>query len=215
MEAEVEELNREPSAIASLDLDQVLAHYEQTIESLEQPPIIMGHSLGGTMTQVLLDRGYGAAGVGIASATAKGVRDLPWSTVKSTFSALNPLKKGQAVQLTEKEFHYAFGNTLSREESNEIYQRYHVPAATQVLRNVAFSNLHRHPAAAVDFRREGRAPLLLVAFGEDHVVPPKAIRHNEETYDDTVSITEFREFPGRPHFPGAPGWEDVADYVLS
>jgi pimeloyl-ACP methyl ester carboxylesterase len=215
MEAEVEELNREPSAIASLDLDQVLAHYEQTIESLEQPPIIMGHSLGGTMTQVLLDRGYGAAGVGIASATAKGVRDLPWSTVKSTFSALNPLKKGQAVPLTEREFHYAFGNTLSLEESNEIYRRYHVPAATQVLRDVAFSNLHRHPSAAVDFRREGRVPLLLVAFEEDHVVPSKAIRHNEEKYDDTVSITEYREFPGRPHFPGAPGWEEVADYALS
>ena len=73
----------------------------------KQPPIIIGHSLGSTMTQVLLDRGYGAAGVGVASATVKGVRDLPWSTIKSTFSALNPLKRGQAVPLTENEFHYA------------------------------------------------------------------------------------------------------------
>ena len=106
MEADVEELNRDPSSIASLDLDQFLAHYEKIIRDLGQPPIIIGHSLGGTMTQVLLDRGYGAAGVCVASATVKGVRDLPWSTIKSTFSPLNP---------------------LSLEESNQIYERYHAP----------------------------------------------------------------------------------------
>jgi pimeloyl-ACP methyl ester carboxylesterase len=215
LETEVEALNRDPSPIASLDLDQVLAHYEKIIDDLDRPPIIMGHSLGGTMTQVLLDRGYGSVGVGVASATVKGVRDLPWSTIKSSFSALNPLKKGQAVPLTEKEFHYAFGNTMTAEESAEIYQRYHVPAATQVLRDVAFSNLHRHPTASVDFRREGRTPLLFIAFEQDHVTPPKAIRHNEAKYDDMVSITEYKEFPGRPHFPGAPGWEEVADFALS
>jgi hypothetical protein len=183
--------------------DAGLSYYEQIIGNLEVPPIIMGHSLGGTMTQVLLDRGYGAAGVGIASATVKGVRDLPWSTIKSTFAALNPLKKGQAVPLTEREFHYAFGNTLSLEESNEIYRRYHVPAATQVLRDVAFSNLHRHPSAAVDFRREGRVPLLLVAFGEDHVVPPKAsgtTRRSTTTQCRSRSTGSFRDvhiFPAR------------------
>lgn len=215
LEAEVEELNRDPSPLASLDLDQVIAHYEKILGDLERPPVIIGHSLGGTITQVLLDRGYGAAGVGVASATVKGVRDLPWSTIKSSFSALNPLKRGQAVPLTEKEFHYAFGNTMSLDESTELYRRYHVPAATQVLRDVAFSNLHRHPTAVVDFHREGRTPLLLIAFEHDHVVPPKAIRHNEAKYDDTVSITEYKEFAGRPHFPGAPGWEEVADFALT
>ena len=59
-----------------------------------------------------------------------------------------------------------------------------------------------------------RAPLLFIAFGEDHIVPPKASRRNEEKYDDSVSITEFTQFPGRPHVPGAPGWEEVADYAL-
>jgi pimeloyl-ACP methyl ester carboxylesterase len=65
----------------------------------------------------------------------------------------------------------------------------------------------------VDFHRK-RAPLLFIAFAEDHIVPPKASRHNEEKYDDSVSITEFTQFPGHPHFPGAPGWEKVADYAL-
>jgi pimeloyl-ACP methyl ester carboxylesterase len=120
-----------------------------------------------------------------------------------------------AVPLTAKEFHYAFTNTLSQEESDAIYRRYHVPAAATVLREYAFANFHRDAPTTVDFRREARAPLLFIAFGEDHVIPPKVVGHTEEKYDDSVSITEFKEFPGRPHFPAVPGWEEVADYALA
>ena len=215
MEVEVEALNADPSPIARLTVDKVVNHYEDIIIDLERPPIIMGHSFGGTFTQILLDRGLGAAGVGVASATVKGVRDLPLSTIKVAAPALSPFKRDEAVPLTAEEFHYAFTNTLSQAESDAIYQRYHVPAATTVLREYAFANFHRDAPTAVDFRREARAPLLFIGFGEDHVMPPKVVGHNEEKYDDSVSITEFKEFPGRPHFPAAPGWEEVADYALT
>jgi pimeloyl-ACP methyl ester carboxylesterase len=214
MEAEVEVLNADPSPIARLTVDRIVDRYEEIILGLERPPIIMGHSFGGTFTQILLDRGLGGAGVGVASATVKGVRDLPLSTIKVAAPALSPFKKDQAVPLTPKEFHYAFANTLTREESDAIYRRYHVPAAGTVLREYAFANFHRDAPTMVDFRREARAPLLFIGFGEDHVMPPKVVGHNEEKYDDAVSITEYKEFPGRPHFPAAPGWEEVADYAL-
>jgi pimeloyl-ACP methyl ester carboxylesterase len=214
MEAEVEELNRDPSPIASLTVDEVVDHYESIVIDLERPPIIMGHSFGGTFTQILLDRGLGAAGVGVASATVRGVRDLPLSTIKVAAPALSPFTKGGAVPLSAAEFHYAFANTLSREESDAIHARYHVPAAATVLREYAFANFSREASTKVDFGREGRAPLLFIGFGEDHVMPPKVVRHNEEKYDESSSVTEFREFPGRPHFPGVPGWEEVADYAL-
>jgi pimeloyl-ACP methyl ester carboxylesterase len=214
MEAEVEALNADPSPIARLTVDRTVDHYEEIILGLERPPIIMGHSFGGTFTQILLDRGLGAVGVGVASATVKGVRDLPLSTIKVAAPALSPFKKDEAVPLTPKEFHYAFTNTLSQEESDAIYRRYHVPAAGTVLREYAFANFHRDASTTVDFRREARAPLLFIGFGEDHLMPPKVVGHNEEKYDDAVSITEFKQFPGRPHFPAAPGWEEVADYAL-
>jgi pimeloyl-ACP methyl ester carboxylesterase len=214
MEAEVEVLNADPSPIARLTVDRIVDRYEEIILGLERPPIIMGHSFGGTFTQILLDRGLGGAGVGVASATVKGVRDLPLSTIKVAAPALSPFKKDQAVPLTPKEFHYAFANTLTREESDAIYRRYHVPAAGTVLREYAFADFHRDAPTMVDFRREARAPLLFIGFGEDHVMPPKVVGHNEEKYDDAVSITEYKEFPGRPHFPAAPGWEEVADYAL-
>ena len=118
------------------------------------------------------------------------------------------------MPLTEKEFHYAFANTTTIEESNEWYKRYCVPAATGVLADIALANLHRNPPTEVDFAKEGRIPLLFIGFGEDHVVPPKATMHNERKYDDSVSITEYHEFEGRPHFPGAQGWEEVADFAI-
>jgi len=216
MEVEVEALNEDPSPIATLDVEQLVDHYEGIIRGLDSPPIIMGHSLGGTVTQLLLDRGLGAAAVGVASGTVKGVLDLPLSTLKSSSPVLlNPFNRGKAIPLDEKQFHYAFGNTMSQEESDAIYQRYHVAAAATVLFEVAFANLHFHAPTKVNFENDDRAPLLFIAFGEDHVVPPKASRHNAEKYEDAKAITEFKEFPGRPHFPGAPGWEEVADYALT
>src|SRR5436305_3874605 len=134
MEVEVEALNADPTPLETLNVDTIVDHYEGIIRGLDNPPIIMGHSFGGGFTQILLDRGLGAAGVGVASATVKGVPDLPLSTIKATAPALNPFKKGQAVPLTAKEFHYDFANTMSRAESDVIDQRYHVPAASTVLR---------------------------------------------------------------------------------
>jgi pimeloyl-ACP methyl ester carboxylesterase len=214
MEVEVEELNRDPSPIAALDVGRVLEHFDRMIRAMDRQPIIMGHSFGGTFTQLLLDRGLGAAGVGVASSTVKGIRDLPLSTIRATAPAMrHPFGGGRAAPLDAKQFRYAFANTLRQEESDALFRRYHVPAATTVLRQGAFANLQRRSPLTVDFANERRAPLLFVAFDEDHVIPPKASRHNAEKYA-AKTVTEFRSFPGRPHFPAAPGWEEVADFAM-
>ena len=87
---------------------------------------------------------------------------------------------------------------MSEEESKPLYERYAVPAASGVLADIALANLHRDAPTEVDYAKMGRIPLLFIGFGEDHVVPPKATRHNERKYDDSASITEYREFEGPP-----------------
>jgi pimeloyl-ACP methyl ester carboxylesterase len=175
----------------------------------------MGHSIGGTCTQILLDRGLGAAGVRVAAATVEGVRHIALPTIKVTSPALKPFRKGEPIALTPKEFHYAFANTLTREESDALHARYAVPTPGGVLDDYAFANFRRGATTKVGVSREGRAPLLLIGFGQDHVMPPAAVRRRDERHDDPDSITEFVEFPGRPHFLGAPGWEEVADHALA
>jgi pimeloyl-ACP methyl ester carboxylesterase len=134
MDGDIEELRRDPSAIAGLGLGDIVDHYEGIIQGLEEPPIIMGHSFGGLITQILIDRDLGAAGVAIDSAAAKGVLLLPFSTIKVTFPALrNPANVHKAAALTPEQFHYAFGNNLSEEESLKVYERYAVPGPDHVL----------------------------------------------------------------------------------
>ena len=89
MEGDIDELRRDPSPIATLGVTEVVDHYESIIRELDSPPIIMGHSFGGLITQILLDRGWGAAGVAISTAAAKGVILLPFSTIKVVLPALS------------------------------------------------------------------------------------------------------------------------------
>ncbi|WP_243696929.1 alpha/beta hydrolase [Labedella endophytica] len=114
-EIEVEELRKNPDIIANLSVPAVVEHLAAIIAGLDTPPIIMGHSFGGTLTQLLLARGLGSAGVVIDSAPTEGVRMTPLSQARSLFPALkNPANIHKAVAFTQEEFHYAFTNTLSR-----------------------------------------------------------------------------------------------------
>jgi pimeloyl-ACP methyl ester carboxylesterase len=216
MEAGVEELRRDPSGIAHLGVAEIVDHYEQVIRGLDRTPIIMGHSFGGLFTQLLLDRGLGAAGVAIDSAAAQGVFTLPPSELRSAFPVLkSPLNNHRAVALSPEEFHYAFTNTLSEDESAAAYERYAVPGPGRVLFQAALANFNPRAATHVDYRNDDRAPLLFIAGGEDHVIPAKVDKANAERYRKSEALTEYKEFPGRVHFTiGQSGWEEVADYAL-
>jgi len=106
---EVEALRQNPGIIASLTVPETVDHLAGVIEALDSPPLIMGHSFGGTLTQLLLARGLGSAGVVIDSAPTEGVRVSPLSQPRSLFPALkNPANIHKAVAFTAEEFHYAF-----------------------------------------------------------------------------------------------------------
>src|SRR5258708_7375528 len=90
MEGDIEQLRRDPSSFASLGLTEVVDHYEQIIRELENPPIIIGHGFGGLVTQILLDRGWGAAGGANASPPIKGILRIPNPPFARFFAA--PLK---------------------------------------------------------------------------------------------------------------------------
>ncbi|MEQ4301730.1 alpha/beta fold hydrolase [Plantactinospora sp. B6F1] len=217
MDSDVEALRRDPAAIAGLTSDQIVDHHERIIRELPSPPIIMGHSFGGAFAQMLLDRGLGAAGVAIDSAAVKGVVRMPLSSLKASLPVLrNPANRHRAVPLSLDEFHYAFANTMSRDEAEQAYQRHHVPAAGHVLFESALANLNPRTALRVDFGNERRAPLLLIAGGADHVAPPSVTKATAGQYRKSTAVTGYKEFPGRSHYIlGQPGWEEVADYALN
>jgi alpha-beta hydrolase superfamily lysophospholipase len=217
MDGDVGQLRRDPSPIAEQRVDAILDHHERVILNLDTPPIILGHSFGGAFVQVLLSRGLGAAGVGIAPAAVRGVRDLPLSTLRSSWSLLrNPLNRHKAIPLTAEQFHYAFANTLTAADSAKVYDRYFVPGSRNVLLEGASSSLNPKSTRSAVFGKDDRAPLLLIAGGADHVVPASVNRSNFAKYRHSNAMTAIEEYPGRTHYTlGQDGWEEVADKALA
>lgn len=216
-EVEVEALNRDPSPIQAVTIPQIVAKLEGIVRELDSPPILMGHSAGGVFVQLLLDKGYGAAGVAINSAPTEGVAVLPLSQIKSAFPVLkNPANRHRAVGLTAEEWHYAFTNTFSEEESRALYERYAIPASGAIFFESALANLiPGHQGTWVNYSNDSRAPLLFISGGEDHLMPPSVQASNAKHYKSPKTVTEVKVYEGRAHLmPAQKGWEDVADYAL-
>lgn len=216
-EVEVEALNRDPSPIEAVTLPKIIASLEALISTLESPPILIGHSAGGALVQILLDRGFGAVGVAMSSAPTEGVLVLPLTQLKATFPVFkNPKNRHRAVGLTFEQWHYAFTNTFDEAESRALYERYAIPASGAILWGSTLANFQPGPQDAyVNYKNDERAPLLFIAGAEDHLMPPQVQRSNAKHYTSNTT-TELVEFEGRAHLmPAQTGWEEVADYALS
>jgi pimeloyl-ACP methyl ester carboxylesterase len=217
-EVEVEALRADSSPIERITVPEAVESLEGLIKGLDRAPILMGHSFGGALVQILLDHGYGAAGVAIDSVPTEGVLTLPLSQIKASFPILNnPANRHRAVGFTPEQFHYAFTNTLSEEESAKVYERYHIPApGSWVWGGVLANFTPGHQATWVDYGNDDRAPLLFIAGGDDNIMPPAVNKSSFEKYDKSKAVTAYQEFPGRSHYTvGQEGWEAVADYALT
>ncbi|MEV7323063.1 alpha/beta fold hydrolase [Streptomyces sp. NPDC093970] len=216
-EAGVAALREDASALAGVGVREVMDHLTRVVGELDTPPIIMGHSFGGTFAQLLVGAGLGAAGVSIDGAAVKGVNAMPLSELRSVLPVLrNPANAHRAVPLTAEQFHYAFTNTLTQEDSQRAYDRYAVPTPARVLFQGGLAALTPHAATTFDFSDDERAPLLFVSGGSDHILPPAVQRQNyERNAKHSTAVTAHAVFEGRDHFTcGAPGWEGVADLAL-
>ncbi|WP_258723231.1 alpha/beta hydrolase [Cellulomonas sp. NS3] len=217
-EIEVEALRENPEVIAKITVPETVDHLAAQITALPEPPIIMGHSFGGTLTQLLLARGLGSAAVVVDSAPTEGVRVTPLSQARSLFPALkNPANFHRAVGFTPEEFHYAFANTLSREESDAVWREFAIPApGNWVWAYGLIANFKPGKQETwVDYDAD-RAPLLFIGGEKDHIMPPSVNKSNAKHYAKSPALTEYHEFPGRSHWICAePGWEEVADYALA
>jgi pimeloyl-ACP methyl ester carboxylesterase len=216
MEGEVEALRRDPSVMNGLGVAEVVDHYDRLIRGLETPPVIMGHSTGGLVTELLLDRGLGAAGVAVSPAPVKGVRRLPPALLRTVFPALrNPANRRRTVPLTPKQFHRGFTNTMNAVDAEAAYARYYVPGPGQVIFEAALANLNPHAATKVNFHKDDRPPLLVIGNDQDQTIPASVSKEAATRLAKSKAVVEYKEFAGRPHFTvGAPGWEAVADCAL-
>jgi pimeloyl-ACP methyl ester carboxylesterase len=206
----------DPSPLRGLSITDAIDHYEKIIRQLGRPPIIIGHSFGGLFSQLLLNRGLGSAGVALGTAAPKGVLRLPLSTLRAGFPALkNPFGKNNLAPLTHKQFHWCFTNALSEADSKAVYDRYYIPGSARPFFQAAYAAFSPHAATTVDYGNPNRAPLLLATGSEDRICPPALNESLFKHQRKAPAVTEHKEYPGRCHYPGQDGWEEVADYLLA
>jgi alpha-beta hydrolase superfamily lysophospholipase len=214
--ATVAEAREHPELVANISIDEATEHFADVVAGLQAPPVIIGHSFGGLITEKLLGQGIGRAGVAIDPAQIKGVLPLPLAQLRAGLPGLgNPANLHKAVSLTKAEFRFGFGNALSEEESDELYERWTIPSPARPLFQAAAANFVLHSQAKVDTDNDTRGPLLLISGLADHTVPDVVTRSTFKQYRDSTAITELQQFEGRGHsLTVDSGWKDVADAVL-
>ena len=214
-QGDVEQLRAEADELEGLGLEEIVDHHAELIDELDEPPVLVGHSFGGLIVEILLDRGLGRAGAAISPAPPKGILVLPFSSLKAAAPALaHPSKRHGIVTLTEEEFAYGFVNTFSPEDAKAAYERYAVPETGQIFYEAGLANFRLHPPSEVHFKNDDRAPLLIVGLGEDHTVPASLSKKQYEKYEKSSAQTDFIEFDGRPHLGmTGEGWEEIASGI--
>ncbi len=212
----VEEANAHPEVFANKTVGQVADHFESIIRRLKQKPVIVGHSFGGLLVQILAGRGLASATVAIDPAPFRGVLPLPISALRSAWPVLgHPANRGKAVPLTFEQFRYAFANAVSEEEARELYATFAVPASGAPIFQAATANLNPWTELKVDTDNPDRGPLLIISGEKDHTVPWSLANGAYKRQRRNGNVTEIVEIEGRGHaLTVDSGWREVADASL-
>jgi pimeloyl-ACP methyl ester carboxylesterase len=147
--AELRQRHPDP-VLGKLTLPQIVDHYEALIRKLDAPPVLIGHSMGGLIVQLLLARGLGAQGVAIDSAPPQGVASAKWSFLKSNWPVISPfVNKEEPFFMNLQQFCYTFVHTLPPEEQRAVYDQHVVPESRLVgraaLTPAAHTDSRAHP----------------------------------------------------------------------
>jgi pimeloyl-ACP methyl ester carboxylesterase len=213
----VEQANAKPEVFARKTVGQVADHFAEVIDQLKRKPIVIGHSFGGLLTQILAGRGLAAASVAIDPAPFRGVLPLPISALKSARPVLgNPANRNRAVPLTYEQFRFGFANAVTEEEARELYVEFAVPAAGLPLFQAATANLNPWTELKVDSKNPERGPLLIVSGEKDNTVPWAIASASYKKQKRNPGVTEIVELPARGHaLTIDSGWREVCDTALA
>lgn len=195
-------------ALGRLTFGSILEFLKGVIDHMPERPAVVGHSIGGLLTQCLVRDGYAASAVVISSAPPFGVLEVSGHFVRANLPHVNPLAGNRPVEMTRDRFHYAFANTVGRAASDELFDRFVVPESRNIPRSILL------PSTRIDFQAP-HVPMLFLAGDTDRLTPFGMVNRNAGRYAPEAGPLEFRKVPDRSHaLCLEPGWEEVADQAI-
>jgi non-heme chloroperoxidase len=212
----VDEARAKPDVLARKTLRQIADHTSEIINALDEKPVVMGHSTGGLLAQMLAGRGLAAATVAIDPGVFRGVLPLPASVLKGVGPFLvDPRTRRRAITLTFDQFTYGWANALDEKEARELYDRFHVAGSGIALVQMGNANLNPWTEARVDTRNLDRGPLLIIEGEKDHTVPWAIANAAYRRQRRNPAVTEIVKIPNRGHSLTIDhGWREVAQTAL-
>ncbi|MEJ1968027.1 MAG: alpha/beta hydrolase [Rhizomicrobium sp.] len=200
-----------PRALGSVGLLDYAKDLEGVIAKLDATPILLGHSLGGLLAQMLGARKLARALVLLAPCPPWGV--LP-STMFEIASAQAIMLAGPLFnQVIRPDYDVAASHSLDRlppAERKRVFARF-VPESGQATFEIMHWGWDAGRAAHVN-TRDVTCPVLCLAGQHDKINPPSTMRRVTALYGNAT----FEDLPGHSHWLfGEPGWEKIAARVLA
>ena len=184
---------------------------EKEIRKLDTTPILMGHSMGGLLTQILGSRGLAKVLVLLTPASPHGIMALTPSVIRSFWSALT--KWGfwrKPHRQTFNEAVYSMLHLLPGEEQKETFDKF-VYESGLAAYEIGFWLFDSKRASKVD-ESKVTCPVLVVAGTEDRITPASVVRKVAQKYK---AVSTYKEFANHAHWViMEPGWEEIAEYIL-
>jgi len=190
-----------------LDYAQVL---EREIKQLGKKPIVMGHSMGGLLAQMLGERGLAKSLVLLAPASPSGIVALKPSVIKSFWTMQTtwgfwrkPMRQtfGEAV--------YSMLHLMPAGEQKDTYDKF-VYESGRAAFEIGYWPFDSRNASRVDATKV-TCPVLVVAGGQDRITPASVVRKVARKYR---AVSTYKEFENHAHWVVAePNWQEVAAYV--
>jgi pimeloyl-ACP methyl ester carboxylesterase len=193
--------------VASVRLSELITHFEAIVRSLPEKPVIIGHSIGGLIAQLLLQKELASAAIAIHSVPPQGIMTFKLSFLLAGWGPLGFFTSTKKTfMMSFRQWQYAFTNGMPEEWQEKGYMLA-IPESKLVVRDTITS------VAKVDFHKP-HAPLLFISGAEDHTIPASLNYSNYKKYSHADSVTHYKEFEGRNHFViGQPGWQEIATYI--
>jgi pimeloyl-ACP methyl ester carboxylesterase len=192
-------------AIRWFSISEYADDVSQLVRSLSSPPVLIGHSMGGYITQKYLETHNLPAGVLLASIPVSGIFKMtlrfmkrrPWSTIKTLF-LMNPWYLVNSPALAKEAF---FSDDFPDEEMTRLFPNIQ-PESFRVSVETTGLNLPRP--------KKVKTPLLVLAAEKDRVFSLAEQRATAKAYN-----TEAHIFPDMAHnMMLEKSWQKVADKII-
>jgi len=198
------------SKIALIRLQDLLDYYSEIIDKLPQKPILIGHSYGGLLTQLLIQKELGSHGICINSIPPANIMHFNFSFYKAIWNLSDPFSsKNKTYLMPFKTWQHYFANQMPFEEQKEAYERLLIPESKSILCDMYSKS------AKIDFKKKHN-PLLFISGSEDVFVPASLNNLNFKKYKNFHSITCYKDFHGFNHLSiNQENWQVIAGFIAN